>query len=82
MTDKTDQEFYTMEYTCSNCGASFQRQVPKGEVAWGKGGTCPYCGCVDKRISVADRFRYKRPALVRWTNMYVVLPPNKKFFVR
>lgn len=56
--EMTDKETYTMQYTCSNCGTSFDKKIPKGKLARGNGGKCPYCETEDKDWS---RFTYQRP---------------------
>lgn len=52
---------YKMKYTCSNCGTSFENDVPMGQRASGKGGKCPYCGIKDN-VS-PSKFDFCRPII-------------------
>jgi len=38
---------YKISYKCSNCGSTFDKNIPKGTKAHGNGGECPYCGIID-----------------------------------
>ena len=55
---------YEMEFTCSNCGNSFSRDIPMGSECRGRGGSCPYCGCVD-----GGSFSAHRPMRLRYAEM-------------
>jgi len=44
-------EYYEATYRCLNCNNVFKRNIPKGNISEGKGGSCPKCE-VDKNESV------------------------------
>lgn len=54
------KETYTMEFMCSNCGTSFEHDVPIGKPARFRGGACPYCNVMDCET---DGFSYKKPGI-------------------
>jgi len=36
-------KYYEVTFKCLNCGNTFRRNIPKGVISEGKGGTCPKC---------------------------------------
>jgi len=57
------EKTYRMEYTCSNCGNTYEKKIPFGCGAKAGGGECPYCGVFDH-----GSFGYQRPYSVRLAN--------------
>ena len=55
-----NEETYTMEFTCSNCGYIFESNINRGAIAKGSGGECKICGIVDN-----GSFKLAKPLRIR-----------------
>jgi len=67
------QDIYTVEFICSNCGSKFKKNLPKGIVAEGHGGTCPNCGVSEQQAGCFKVIRANEGVFAPTGNQKILL---------